>query len=594
MTIPSGTANAAVTIIPIADELAEPAETVRLSLSLSSTYTVVSPSYAEVVIAESGPEVTISAESNGSEQGPANGILTVTRTGATSSALTVYYTVATSQSTAVQGTDFWTLPGSLTIPANASSATIAVTPIDDSLAESSESVCLAVSADTHYRLGASSRATIQILDNEPTVTIAATADAKEGAANGVFTVTRSGGNTANPLTVQYTVAGTAESGTDFTALAGNVTIAAGSTSATITVVPAVDGVPESKESVIVGLTADSGPSYSVRSPASATVWIVDGKPTVEITVYDSVASEAGPDQGQLRVQRNGGDWSLPQVVFYTVTGNATSGADYVALGGSVTIPVNAASAIVDVIPLDDSVIEANETVTVTLAADLGYTIGSQSNAAITIQDNDSVVTVEATDANASEEGLNPGQFTFRRSSESTQSPLTINYWCFGTATAGVDYTGVNYYGTVTISAGATTAVLTVTPIDDTVGESDETVSLYLNQGPYKLGDPRSATITIADNEPIVTIEASDANAAETVPDTGTFTVSRTGGNLAAPLTVYFGSAALPSIRSITRAFPTTAEVKGTSLFLRERTRPRLSSRRSTTPWASRMRMQRFP
>src|SRR5258708_40299824 len=65
----------------------------------------------------------------------------------------------------------------------------------------------------------------------------------------------------------------------------------------------------------------------------------------------------------------------------------------------------------------------------------------------------------------------------------------------------------------------------------TEGEETVLVTLDANLG-YTLADPSSATVTIADNEPEITITATDASAAETVaPATandGQFTVSRTG------------------------------------------------------------------
>ena len=54
---------------------------------------------------------------------------------------------------------------------------------------------------------------------------------------------------------------------------------------------------------------------------------------------------------------------------YTVTGTATPGAgnDYLPLGGTVTIAAGTTTADIDVAVLDDSVVESNETVIVTLA-----------------------------------------------------------------------------------------------------------------------------------------------------------------------------------------------------------------------------------
>jgi hypothetical protein len=53
-----------------------------------------------------------------------------------------------------------------------------------------------------------------------------------------------------------------------------------------------------------------------------------------------------------------------------------------------------------------------------------------------------------------------------------------------------------------IAAGSASATLTVTPIDDTVSEGDETVTVTLSpSASYNVGSPSTATVTIADNDP---------------------------------------------------------------------------------------------
>jgi Calx-beta domain-containing protein len=105
------------------------------------------------------------------------------------------------------------------------------------------------------------------------VTIAATTStAAEGRINGAFTVTRAGSTTA-PLSVRYTVTGTATATTDYRALSGTLTIPAGAASAKILVVPIADTIVESGETVVVTLTPGTG--YSVGAPFAATVKIID-------------------------------------------------------------------------------------------------------------------------------------------------------------------------------------------------------------------------------------------------------------------------------------------------------------------------------
>ena len=57
---------------------------------------------------------------------------------------------------------------------------------------------------------------------------------------------------------------------------------------------------------------------------------------------------------------------------YVVTGSATTASDYAALAGSVTIPAGAASAALTLTPINDTAVEDNEIVVLTLAANAAY------------------------------------------------------------------------------------------------------------------------------------------------------------------------------------------------------------------------------
>ena len=142
------------------------------------------------------------------------------------------------------------------------------------------------------------------------------------------------------------------------------------------------------------------------------------------------------------------------------------------------------------------------------------------------------VTVAATDASASETGPDAGMFTFTRTG-STAAALVVRYRLTGTATGGSDYAALS--GSLTIPSGQASATVTVRPVDDPDAEGAETVDVTVQpDGAYTVGNPASASVTIADNDrPVVTIVATDASAAEAGPDTGTFTITRTGPTTAA-------------------------------------------------------------
>jgi hypothetical protein len=118
--------------------------------------------YRNVRIFE-GPVVSISAtDAAASELGLDGGVFTVSRTGPTSAPLTVQLSFT---GTAAGGTDYTALPASVTIPAGSASATVAVTPIADSLAEGPETVIATLAPDPAYGItNASASATVTIAD----------------------------------------------------------------------------------------------------------------------------------------------------------------------------------------------------------------------------------------------------------------------------------------------------------------------------------------------------------------------------------------------------------------------------------------------
>jgi hypothetical protein len=69
----------------------------------------------------------------------------------------------------------------------------------------------------------------------------------------------------------------------------------------------------------------------------------------------------------------------------------------------------------------------------------------------------------------------------------------------GSATNGTDYVAVT--GSATIGAGASSTTVTITPIDDSVYEGNESATMTLSaNAAYTVGSPASATVTIADND----------------------------------------------------------------------------------------------
>ena len=119
-----------------------------------------------------------------------------------------------------------------------------------------------------------------------------------------------------------------------------------------------------------------------QSPPATITGLLDpaaASPSVSVAATDATAAEAPLSTGTFTVTRTGAT-TAALTVAYTVGGTATAGSDYTALTGSVSIPAGAASAPITVTPLNDTVVEANETVILTLATNAAYTVGTPNSA----------------------------------------------------------------------------------------------------------------------------------------------------------------------------------------------------------------------
>src|SRR4030042_5593702 len=211
--------------------------------------------------------------------------------------------------------------------------------------------------------------------------------------------------------------------------------------------------------------------------------------TVTIAATDNTGTENPLTPGYFTVSRPGSTTGA-LTVYYSVGGTATSGSDYNSLSGSVTIASGSSTGTITVTPINDTVVESNETVILTLSSNAAYSVGFPSSATVTITSDDvapSTVTIAATDNTATENPLTTGYLTVSRTG-STSGALTVYYSVGGTATSGSDYNSLS--GSVTIASGSSTGTITVTPINDTVVESDETVILTLSSNAaYSVGSP---------------------------------------------------------------------------------------------------------
>jgi N-acetylneuraminic acid mutarotase len=118
-------------------------------------------------------------------------------------------------------------------------------------------------------------------------------------------------------------------------------------------------------------------------------------PVINIAAPDANASESGPVSRPFIISRSG-ETDSALTVRFNVSGSATAGLDYSALGTSVTIPAGASSVSLNVSPIDDALVEGPETVRVALAPDSAYALGAEVSSTIDIADDDAAAGTKIT------------------------------------------------------------------------------------------------------------------------------------------------------------------------------------------------------
>lgn len=235
----------------------------------------------------------------------------------------------------------------------------------------------------------------------PLVTVVNTTNGAEaGPTSGVITVSLSTTSATNTV-ISYTVGGTATSGSDYTALPLSVTVPAGSTTATINVPVINDAVVEGAETVVVTLTGVTSGTATLGGTLVATNTIADNDVASVSIANTTNGAEAGPVNGVMTLTQTLAS-ATNTVVGYTVSGTATSGVDFTALSGTVTIPAGATTATISIPIINDLVVDSAETVVITLNTITGLaTLGTPVSASNTIADNDVASFSIAKSANAS-------------------------------------------------------------------------------------------------------------------------------------------------------------------------------------------------
>jgi subtilase family serine protease len=135
---------------------------------------------------------------------------------------------------------------------------------------------------------------------------------------------------------------------------------------------------DTSENVLNQVVADSTVPAGCNAPPPP--------PTVSIVTVNATATEAGRVPASFRISRDG-DTNAALMVNIQVGGLASL-ADYDPIAGDVTIPAGASDTLLLITPVDDAIVESNESLIVSLRPAGRYVIGTPASATATIVSDD--------------------------------------------------------------------------------------------------------------------------------------------------------------------------------------------------------------
>ena len=535
--------------IPITDDpLAEGNETVTLSLNNPTGGARLGATRAAVLtILDDEQSLQFSAPGYVVSEAATSATVTVLRVGPPVGTVTVSY--ASAVGTATPGIDYTAVGGTLTFGPEVSSRTFAVPLLTDTVFEPSESIgLLLTNPGGGAQLGPVSAATITITDNDPPGTIRFSAArygvSEDGTAR--ITVVRAPG-TASAVTVDYaTVAGgTAVAGVDYLTTSGTLTFNAGQARTTFTVALLNDRLDEPNKTVNLQLSSPTG-GATLGAQSAAVLRINDddvpGRISFSAPAY-TVRESAG--LATIRVTRSGTAEGVT-VDFETANGSA-AGQDYQTVPRTtLTFAAGETSKTISLEILEDAAREGNETVRLILSNPTGgATLGAYAQATLKIVDNETGGTVQfSAAAYTVAENVTGGvaSITITRTGSTAPGQTVRVSASPGTAVAGTDFGAfANQLVTFTGTEPSVTVPIAITDNAAIVGS--RTVSLVLSSptGGLSLGVPRTAVLTILEDD--ATVQFANASYTVTEGRTATLTVTRTGGAIGTATVAYATSAA---------------------------------------------------
>ena len=527
-----------ITVTVTGDDVVEANETFTLDLSLNTANTgsaVISDAQGlGTILDDDTAGITISdvSAAEGNTAGTTDFIFTVTLDAADpDDDIRIDYT--TTDGTATAGSDYTATSGTLTFAAGTATLTqqITVTVTGDDVVEADETFTLDLSLNTANTGSAviSDGQGLGTITNDDsagiTISDVTAAEGNSGTTDFIFTVTLDAADPDDDIRIDYTTTdGAAFDGSDYTATAGTLTFAAGTStlSQQITVAVTGDALVEADETFTLDLSLNPANTGSAVISDGQGLGTITNDDSAGITISDVTAAEgnSGTTDFIFTVTLAAADPDDDIRIDYTTTdGAALDGSDYTATAGTLTFAAGTStlSQQITVAVTGDALVEADETFTLDLSlnpANTGSAVISDGQGLGTITNDDSAgITISDVTAAEGNSGTTDFIFTVTLAAADPDDDIRIDYTTTdGAALDGSDYTATA--GTLTFAAGTSTLSqqITVAVTGDALVEADETFTLDLSLNPANTG-----SAVISDGQGLGTI-TNDDSAGITISD----------------------------------------------------------------------------
>ena len=530
------------------------AKNIQIDLSTSQpgiTYVAGSDTTETFTIPSYSPAtVSISATPTSLNRGD-SATLTLSRTAANGDYSQALPVTLSTGGTATSGSDYEPIPATVTIPANAQSITLVVNTKIPTTNQPLEPLTISAASGANYT-ASSSAGSVQLVLAEYTLQYVSVSPATATAAAGTTTLvtfsrTQNEDRSA-PITVNYTVSGSAQMGRDYSnpiATTGSVTIQAGQVTVSIPVIAVEQNGTTSKPDRSLVITMQPGTGYQLtpNGPSDTS--------TLTFPAYDPAALSITPSGGgTIQPGSNGGftisrpansDTTKALIVNYGLSGNAVNGTDYFTSNSSgssrsITIPSGQTSISVPIAtPVEESsTAKPQRNITLTILSGSGYSNGVAPSTLSIPAYNPAALSVVASNAGTISPGTN-GSFTISRPANSdTTKALIVNYALSGTAQFGGDYSSpTTLSGAATIPAGSTSVQVAVVAPEQagSAAKAARNLSLTVNPGNSYVatngsGNPIVGSLTFPAYSPAALSVSPSGSGAIAAGTSGGFTVSR--------------------------------------------------------------------